>query len=101
MMTSVLPAASGPPITSERLAIQLMIAQGLLFAAETAAIHQIGSRVSLMQLALVRAAAGLGLALILARHAGLAVLRTRQLPLQLLRGGIGLLYLWVLIYTFG
>src|SRR5438309_332542 len=96
MMTSVLPAA----MTSERLAIQLMIAQGLLFAAETAAIHQIGSRVSLMQLSLIRAAAGLGLALILARKIGFTVLRTRQLPLQLLRGGVGLLYMWVLMYSF-
>jgi hypothetical protein len=69
-------------MNSERLAIQLMIAQGVLFAAETAAIHQIGSRVPLMLLAMIRAAAGLGLALILARHVGLAVLRTRQLPLQ-------------------
>jgi len=40
-------------MNSERLAIQLMIAQGVLFAAETAAIHQIGSRVSMMLLALI------------------------------------------------
>jgi drug/metabolite transporter (DMT)-like permease len=85
---------------SERFAIQLMVAQGVLFAAETAAIHQIGSRVSLMQLALVRAAAGLALALILARQMGFAVLRTRQLPLQLLRGCVGLGYMWVLIFSF-
>src|SRR5271155_4653095 len=88
-------------MTTQRLAIQLMIAQGVLFAAETAAIHQIGSRVPLMLLALIRASAGLGLALVLARHVGLAVLRTRQLPLQLLRGGVGVLYLWVMIYSFG
>src|SRR5579864_59697 len=100
MMTAALPASSRPAIAYERLAIQLMIAQGLLFAAETAAIHQIGSRVSLMQLSLIRAASGLGLAIILARKIGLAVLRTPQLPLQLLRGGVGLLYLWVLMYSF-
>ena len=47
-------------MNSERLAIQLMIAQGVLFAAETAAIHQIGSRAPLMLLALIRAAAGWG-----------------------------------------
>jgi drug/metabolite transporter (DMT)-like permease len=88
-------------MNSQRLAIRLMIAQGVLFAAETAAIHQIGSRVPLMLLALIRAAAGLGLALVLARHVGLAVLRTRQLPLQMLRGGVALLYLWVMIYSFG
>jgi drug/metabolite transporter (DMT)-like permease len=77
-----------------------MVTQGLLFAVETAAIHQIGSRVSLMQLSLIRAAAGLGLAIILARKIGLVVLRTRQLPLQLLRGSLGLLYMWVLMYSF-
>jgi drug/metabolite transporter (DMT)-like permease len=43
----------------------------------------------------------LGLAVILARQVGFAVLRTRQLPLQLLRGGVALLYLWVMIYSFG
>src|SRR5947207_6969701 len=100
MMTSVLPAPSGPAITSERLAVQLMIAQGVLFAAETAAIHQIGSRVSLMLLSLIRAASGLGLALVLARKIGLTVLRTRQLPLQLLCGGVVLLCMWVLIDSF-
>ena len=88
-------------MNNQRLAIQLMIGQGALFAAETAVIHQIGSGVSLILLALIRAVAGLGLALLLARHVGLAVLRTRQLPLQLLRGGIGALYLWVMIYSFG
>ncbi len=88
-------------MNNQRLAIQLMIGQGVLFAAETAVVHQIGSRVSLVLLALIRGVAGLGLALLLARHVGVAVLRTRQLPLQLLRGGIGVLYLWVMIYSFG
>jgi drug/metabolite transporter (DMT)-like permease len=100
MMTSALTASSGPEIASERLAIQLMIAQGLLFAVETAAIHQIGSRVSLMQLSLIRAAAGLALAIVLARKIGFVVLRTGQLRLQLLRGAVGLLYMWVLMYSF-
>jgi drug/metabolite transporter (DMT)-like permease len=88
-------------MNSQGLAIQLMIGQGVLFAAETAVIHQIGSDVSLILLALIRAVAGLGLALFLARGVGLAVLRTRQLPLQLLRGAVGALYLWVMIYSFG
>jgi drug/metabolite transporter (DMT)-like permease len=88
-------------MNNQRLAIQLMIGQGVLFAAETAVIHQIGSGVSLILLALIRAVAGLGLSLLLARHVGFAVLRTRQLPLQLLRGTIGTLYLWVMIYSFG
>jgi drug/metabolite transporter (DMT)-like permease len=87
-------------MTSERLAIQLMIAQGVLFAAETATIHHIGSRASVMQLALIRGAAGLALAVVLARNLGFGVMRTRQLPLQLLRGGVALGYLWVMIYSF-
>jgi drug/metabolite transporter (DMT)-like permease len=86
---------------NERLAIRLMIAQGVLFAAETAAIHHIGSRASVTQLALVRGVAGLALAVVLARHLGFAVLKTRQLPLQLLRGGVAALYLWVMLYSFG
>src|SRR5712692_6990992 len=88
-------------VNSERLAIQLMIAQGALFAAETMIIHHIGSRVSTMQLALIRGAAGLALAVVFARHIGFAVIRTRQLRLQLLRGVVSLFYLWVMIYSFG
>ena len=88
-------------MNNQRLAIQLMIGQGVLFAAETAVIHQIGWRASLVLVALIRGTAGLGLALLLARQIGRAVLRTRQLPLQLLRGGIGALYIWVMIYSFG
>jgi drug/metabolite transporter (DMT)-like permease len=88
-------------MSPERLAIRLMIGQAVLFAAETAIIHQIGARVSVMQIALVRATAGVVLALVLARHIGFAVMRTHQLPLQLLRGGVALLYLWVMIYSFG
>jgi drug/metabolite transporter (DMT)-like permease len=87
-------------VTSERLAIQLMLSQAVLFAAETAAIHQIGSRLSVMQLALLRGVGGVLVALMLARNIGFAVVRTRQLPLQLLRGGVSLLYLWVMIYSF-
>jgi drug/metabolite transporter (DMT)-like permease len=87
-------------MTSEGLAARLMIAQAALFAAETGIIHQIGGGASVMQLALLRGAAGVALALILARQAGFAILRTRQLPLQLLRGGVSLLYLWVMIYSF-
>jgi drug/metabolite transporter (DMT)-like permease len=93
-------APSGAAVNSERFAIQLMIGQGVLFAAETAAIHHIGLQMSLMQLAFLRASAGLVLAVALARNCKFAVLRTRQLPLQLLRGGVGLLYLWVLMFSF-
>jgi len=88
-------------MNSERGAIWLMIAQGALFAAETVAVHHIGSRASVMQLALVRGAGGLALAFMVAWNIGPAVVCTRQLLLQLLRGGVSLLYLWVMIYSFG
>ena len=87
-------------MNSERLAIQLMILQAVMFAAETVIIHQIGSQASVMQLALVRGIGGLLFAFAFARGTGLAVVRTRQLPLQLLRGGVSSLYLWVMIYSF-
>jgi drug/metabolite transporter (DMT)-like permease len=87
-------------MTSHRFAALLMVAQAMLFAAETAAIHQIGSQMSLMQLVLLRSAGGVILALVLARNTGWAVMRTGQLQLQLLRGTISLLYLWVMIYSF-
>jgi drug/metabolite transporter (DMT)-like permease len=85
---------------SERLAIRLMIAQSGLFAAETVVIHAIGRHVPVMELGFFRAAAGVVLALILARRGGLTVLRTRQLWLQLVRGGVAAAYLWVMIYSF-
>jgi len=83
-----------------RLAASLMVAQAILFAAETGAIHQIGGSASVMQLAFLCAAGGVTLAVVLARHAGLNVMRTRQLGLQLLRGLVTLLYMWVMIYSF-
>jgi hypothetical protein len=69
---------------SERLAIQLMIAQGVLFAAETATIHHIGSRASVMQLALVRGTGGLVLAVVLARNLGFAVVPKSTIAPELL-----------------
>jgi drug/metabolite transporter (DMT)-like permease len=77
-----------------------MLAQGALFAAETAIIHHIGAGTSVIQLAVIRSAAGVMLALALARAAGSGVLRTPQLTLQLLRGAVTLLYMWVMIYSF-
>jgi drug/metabolite transporter (DMT)-like permease len=88
-------------MNSERLAIQLMILQAVMFAAETVIIHQIGSQASVMQLALVRGIGGLLLAFVFARSMGFGVVRTRQLGLQLLRGGVSALYLLVMIYSFG
>jgi drug/metabolite transporter (DMT)-like permease len=97
---SAIPARSTAEKASESFAIKLMIGQGILFAAETGAIHLIGHRASLMQLALIRSAAGLVLAVALAGSLGLSILRTRQLRLQLVRGVVGLGYLWVLMFSF-
>jgi drug/metabolite transporter (DMT)-like permease len=87
-------------MTPQGFAIRLMVAQALLFAAETAAVHQIGTRATVMQLALLRGAGGLVLALFLGWWTGISVLRTRQLPLQLARGFVSLGYLWVMMYAF-
>jgi drug/metabolite transporter (DMT)-like permease len=87
-------------VNNQRLAVVLMIAQAILFAVENAMIHQIGQRGSAMQLALLRSGAGLTLVGILAWNTGWSVIKTDQLPLQLLRGFVSVSYLWVLIYSF-
>jgi drug/metabolite transporter (DMT)-like permease len=86
---------------SPRLAVSLMIAQGSLFATETAMIHHIGSRASVMQLALLRSLAGLVLIAALTRPLSWSVAKTQQLPLQLLRGFVSVSYSWVMMYSFG
>jgi drug/metabolite transporter (DMT)-like permease len=84
----------------QRLAVALMIGQAILFAVETAMIHHIGSHSSTMQLALLRSVAGLILVGLLAWKTGWSVLKTNQLLLQLLRGFVSVLYLWVMMYSF-
>lgn len=85
---------------NQRLAAGLMIAQAILFAVETAIIHQIGARASPMQVALLRSAGGLLLVGLLAGKTGWSVVKTDQLPMQLLRGLVSVVYLWVLVYSF-
>lgn len=87
-------------MTETALAIRLIIAQAVLFAVENAAIHAVGPDLGVMQLALLRSAGGVALAVGLAWHSGAALVHTKHLGLQLLRGGVSLLYLWVLIYSF-
>ena len=77
-----------------------MIGQAILFTVETAMIHHIGPRGAAMQLALLRSGGGLMLVGLLAWKTGWSVLKTDQLPLQLLRGFVSVLYLWVLMYSF-
>jgi drug/metabolite transporter (DMT)-like permease len=85
---------------NQRLAVGLMIGQAILFAVETAMIHHIGPRGSAMQLALLRGGAGVTLVGVIAWNTGWSVMKTSQLPLQLLRGFVSVLYLWVLMYSF-
>jgi len=85
---------------NQRLAVGLMIGQAILFAVETAMIHHIGPRGSAMLLALLRGGAGVTLVGIIAWNTGWSVMKTAQLPLQMLRGIVSVLYLWVLIYSF-
>jgi drug/metabolite transporter (DMT)-like permease len=84
----------------QRLAVALMIGQAILFAVETAMIHHIGPRSSTMQLALLRSGAGLLLVGCVAWRTGWSVLKSKQLPLQLLRGLVSAVYLWVSMYSF-
>jgi drug/metabolite transporter (DMT)-like permease len=88
-------------VNNQRLAAGLMIGQAILFAVETAMIHHIGPRGSAMQLALLRSAAGVVLVGVLAWKTGWSVVKTGQLPLQLLRGFVSVLFLWVMMYSFG
>jgi drug/metabolite transporter (DMT)-like permease len=85
---------------NQRLAVGLMITQAVLFAIETAMIHHIGPRGSAMLLALLRSGAGVTLVAVVAWNTGWSVMKTAQLPLQLLRGFVSVLYLWVLMYSF-
>jgi drug/metabolite transporter (DMT)-like permease len=87
-------------VNGQRMAVGLMTGQAILFAVETAMIHHIGVRGSLMQLALLRGCGGVMLVGFLAWNAGWSVLKTGQLQLQLLRGFVSVVYLWVLIYSF-
>jgi drug/metabolite transporter (DMT)-like permease len=87
-------------LKNQRLAVVLMIVQAILFSVETGMIHHIGPRGSAMQLALLRSTAGLALVGLLAGKTGLSVLKTKQLPLQLLRGFVSVAYLWVYMYSF-
>lgn len=85
---------------NQHRAIGLMIGQAILFAVETGMIHHMGSRSSAMQLALLRSVAGVTLVGLLAGNTGWSILKTEQLPLQLLRGLVSVAYLWVLLYSF-
>lgn len=85
---------------NQPLAVGLMIGQAILFAVETAMIHHIGPSGSAMQLALLRSVAGLVVVGVLAWNTGWSVLKTSQLPMQLLRGLVSVLYLWVSMYSF-
>jgi drug/metabolite transporter (DMT)-like permease len=87
-------------VNGQRMAVGLMTGQAILFTVETAMIHHIGPRGSAMQLALLRGCGGVILVGFLAWNSGWSVLKTGQLPLQLLRGFVSVLYLWVLIYSF-
>jgi drug/metabolite transporter (DMT)-like permease len=53
-----------------------------------------------MLLALLRGSGGVMLVGLLAWNSGWSVIKTRQLPMQLLRAFVSVLYLWVLMYSF-
>jgi drug/metabolite transporter (DMT)-like permease len=77
-----------------------MVGQQVLFAAETATVHQLGGSLSLMQIALVRGAGGLLLVVVLARGRVCALMRTGQPLLQISRGLTAVAYLWVFAFSY-
>jgi drug/metabolite transporter (DMT)-like permease len=85
-------------MTEQRLAVWLMIAQSVLLTAEPALIHHLGNRVSIWHFAAIRGLTGIAVALLFARN--LRVFRTEQLPIQIIRGICGLLYMWVMVFSF-
>ena len=85
---------------NHRIAITLMAMQGVLFAIETAMIHHIGPLANVMQLSLLRSTARLAVVAVLARNIGWSIFRTKQLPLQLLRGFLSVTYAWVMMYSY-
>src|SRR5204862_802613 len=85
---------------NQRLAINLIVGQGIFFLVETAMVHHLGGRIPILQLALLRATGGVVIATAIAWSSS-ASLRTKQIKLHLFRGGVALGYLWVLMYSFG
>lgn len=85
-----------------RAGIWLIVAQSILFAAETSMVHHIGPRASIVQLALLRGIGGLSVvaALALARSVGWSVIRSRHLPLQVVRGAVSATYVWLMMYSY-
>ena len=84
----------------QRLAICLIVGQGVFFLVETAMVHHLGGRIPIIELAFLRAIGGVVLATAIAWSSS-ASLRTQQLGLHVFRGGVALGYLWVLMYSFG
>ncbi|MBV9483980.1 MAG: DMT family transporter [Acidobacteria bacterium] len=84
----------------QRLAISLIVGQGVFFLVETAMVHHLGGRIPIIQLALLRATGGVVIAAAIAWRSS-ASLRTQHITLHLFRGGVALGYLWVLMYSFG
>ena len=85
---------------NQRLAISLIVGQGIFFLIETAMVHHLGGRIPITQLALLRATGGVVIAAAIAWRLG-ASLWTQHITLHLFRGGVVLAYLWVLMYSFG
>jgi drug/metabolite transporter (DMT)-like permease len=85
---------------NQRLAIGLIVGQGIFFLAETAMVHHLGGRIPIIQLALLRATGGVVIATAIAWSSSVS-LRTQHIRLHLFRGGVALGYLWVLMYSFG
>jgi len=69
-----------------------MVADGMV-------VHYLGARISVDQITFVRGIATVALVAVLTRRASLAVFRTRQFPLHLIRGLLTLVSLWGIFYA--
>jgi drug/metabolite transporter (DMT)-like permease len=87
-------------LRGERLGIGLTLIQQLFFTLDTAAIHWLGSSVTLWQLGFIRAIGGLMLVACLAPSLGWAVFHTRRPMVQAVRAWITVAYSWVIVYSF-
>src|SRR5438045_5288472 len=85
---------------NQRLAINLIVGQGIFFLVETAMVHHLGGRIPILQLALLRATGGVVIATAIAWSSS-ASLRTKQIKLHLFRGGVALDDVWLVMYSLG
>jgi drug/metabolite transporter (DMT)-like permease len=96
--------ASGPNSPPRNLGIAFFATQSLCFAVETAAFHQLGTSGAgwnAMQLAALRNLGGLVMVVGVAAVQRQLPWRSRAWKLQLLRGSVSAVAMWIIIFVYG